>query len=298
MLRFLLVFFLLAIGNACLAQKDLVEVRGRFSSDSVELGKPISYFLTARYPEKLMVLFPDSSYRFAPFEFQKKILSPTRTQNGISYDSVMYTFTTFEIDSIQSLQLPVFVVNPADCTVVLSERKDVFFKSAVVLPDSVQLQKLPLKTNTNYNPVSWLFNYPFASVIAGAVLVVLLILWLVFGKQIRKHFRIKGLTKAHQQFLQQFNTQIEKSLAGNSVSAETAMVVWKKYLENLSTQPFTKLTTKEIREALANEELALALQRVDRVIYAGGEVLREPFEQLRKFSEEKYHEKLEEIKNG
>ncbi|MFN7329394.1 MAG: hypothetical protein ACK5UP_07805, partial [Bacteroidota bacterium] len=77
-----------------------------------------------------------------------------------------------------------------------------------------------------------------------------------------------------------------------------AMVVWKKYLENVSTQPFTKLTTKEIREALANEELALALQRVDRVIYAGAEVVREPFEQLRKFSEDKYHEKLEEIKNG
>lgn len=298
MLRYLLVFLLLTIGGKCFGQKDLVEVRGRFSSDSVELGKPISYFFTARYPEKMMVLFPDSSYRFAPFEFQKKVLSPTRTQNGISYDSVVYTFTTFEIDSIQSLQLPVFVVNPADCTVVLSERKDVFFKTAIVLPDSVQLQKLPLKTNTNYNSVSWLFNYPLASIIAGAVLVLLLVLWLVFGKQIRKHFRLKGLTKAHQLFLQQFNNQIEKSLSGNSGSAETAMVVWKKYLEHLSPQPFTKLTTKEIREALANEDLALALQRVDRVIYAGGDAAREPFEQLRKFSEDKYHEKLEEIKNG
>jgi hypothetical protein len=58
------------------------------------------------------------------------------------------------------------------------------------------------------------------------------------------------------------------------------------------------LTTKEIKEVIPNESLALALNKVDRVIYAQVESEKEPFVQLEKFSEEKYHEKLEEIKNG
>lgn len=299
MLRFSIALCLfLTVGKKSFAQKDLVEVSGRFSSDSVELGKPLTYSLTARYPEKMMVLFPDSSYRFAPFEYQKKNLAPTRTKNGISYDSVVYTFTTFEIDSIQSLQLPVFVVHGKDCTQVLAERRDVYFKTAVVVADSVQLQNLPLKTNTNYNPVSWLFNYPLTSLIVGGVLVLLLALWLLLGNRIRKHFRIKGLNKAHSLFLEQYNGQVEKTLAGNWVSAETALVIWKKYLENLCARPFTKLTTKEIRETQNDEHLAIALQRIDRMIYAGGYSAREPFDQLRKFSEVKYHEKLAEITNG
>ncbi|MFM7859136.1 MAG: hypothetical protein ACKO96_46240 [Flammeovirgaceae bacterium] len=264
----------------------------------MELGKPITYYLTARYAEKLMVLFPDTSYKFLPFEFQRKSISPTRTHNGISYDSVVYTFATFEVDSVQSLQLPVFVLHEKDCTEILTEKSSVFFKTAIVLPDSVQLQNLPLKINTNYNPVAWLFNYPLASVVMGALLVLLVVLWILFGKHIQKHFQIKRLNKAHRSFLEQFNSQLEKTVLGSQTAAEMALITWKKYLENLSAKPFTKLTTKEIREAVGNDNLALALKDVDRVIYAGTGSERGPFEQLRKFSEEKYHEKLEEIKNG
>jgi hypothetical protein len=295
-------FFGLTFSIHSLAQEkpidEQVKIKGYFSSDSIELGKPISYFLTARYPEKMMVLFPDTTFKFVPFEFQKKKIIPTKTTNGISYDSVVYTLTTFEIDSIQSLQLPMYVVQAKDCTVVYPEKKDVFFKTAIVLPDSVQLAKLPLKTNTNYNPVAWLFNYPVAAIIVSAILVLLLIGWIVFGKRIRKHYRIKNLTQAHTQFLEQYHLQMDKTLSGNKLSAEAALVVWKKYLENLSSKPLTKLTTKEIREAIPNDSLALALNKVDRVIYAQAESEKDPFIQLEKFSEDKYHEKLEEIKNG
>jgi hypothetical protein len=294
---FLIVCTVLSVACRTFAQKE-VEVRGHFTIDSVELGKPITYSLTARYPEKLMVLFPDTSYTFSPFEFQKKSISPTQTRNGISYDSVVYTFATFEVDSVQSLQLPVFVVHEKDCTELLAEKSSVFFKTAILLPDSVQLEKLPLKINTNYNPVAWLFNYPLASVVISVLLVLLIVLWMLFGKRIRKHFQIKRLNKAHKSFLEEFNSQLEKTVLGSKTAAEMALITWKKYLENLSTKPFTKLTTKEIHEAVGNDNLVLALKDVDRVIYAGINSEREPFEQLRKFSEDKYREKLEEIKNG
>jgi len=79
----------------------------------------------------LNILFPDSTFSFAPFELQKKIYFPTSTKNGISRDSVIYYLATYEVDSIQTLKLPVYVVNPMDCTAVFSNTDSVFFQNLV-----------------------------------------------------------------------------------------------------------------------------------------------------------------------
>src|SRR5689334_85076 len=59
-----------------------IKVKAKFDGDSVKIGKPVEFFLTAHYPEKLNLLFPDSTFSFAPFELQKKIYFPTKTENG------------------------------------------------------------------------------------------------------------------------------------------------------------------------------------------------------------------------
>src|SRR5437868_12505441 len=102
------------------AHAQEIKVRAKFSGDSVKIGKPVEFYLSAHYPEKLNILFPDSTFSFAPFELQKKIYFPTETKNGVSKDSVMYMLATYEVDSIQTLKLPVFVVNAMDCTQVFS----------------------------------------------------------------------------------------------------------------------------------------------------------------------------------
>lgn len=281
------------------AQAQEIKVNGYFSADSVKLGQPISFYLSARYPQSQTVLFPDSSYSFAPFEFQKKKITTTKTTNGISYDSVAYTLATFEIDRIQTLRLPVFIVHPKDCTVVYTNKDTVFFQALVKsLPDSVQLEKLPLKTNTAYNPVSWLLNYPLLSIIIGILIALLAVGWIIFGKRIRKHFKLKRLNKEHQAFLQQFNSAIEKNLSGTNTTAEAALVVWKKYLESLLSKPYTKLTSKEIIKAEKDVELAKALSRIDRTIYGNVPADDEPFSNLKSFSEQKFQTIIEELKNG
>src|SRR5687768_12536023 len=101
----LLLFFL---GQATTADAQDIKVSGGFLKDSVQIGEPVAYFLSATYPQSLTVLFPDSTFSFKPFEYNRKRLSPTHTVGGVSHDSVVYYLSTFEVDKIQYLNLPVF----------------------------------------------------------------------------------------------------------------------------------------------------------------------------------------------
>jgi hypothetical protein len=293
--------FLLFQTGLAFCQSDNVNVKGRFNTDSVRLGEPIEYILSVKYPSELQVLLPDSTYNFAPFEYQKKILFATRTKNNISTDSIVYILNTFEIDSIQTLTLPVYVTHNKDCTQYFSNTDSVLFTSLVKqMPDSVSAEQLPLKINTAYNPVSWLFNYPLFSIIIGILIVLAVATWLIFGKRIKRYLKVKRLNKKHLAFLQDFDNTVEKLKAGFSPEhAEQTLVVWKRYMEELLNAPYTKATTRELKEIEKNENLNLSLSIIDRSIY--GRIAPDSidsFQFLKEFSQLKYTNKLEEIKHG
>lgn len=277
-----------------------VHVQGRFESDSIKLGEPINFYVTATYPKTQQVLFPDSTFSFAPFEFIKKKFYQTKTTNAISYDSVVYTLATYEIDKLQQLALPVFQLQKKDCLEFYTQTDTVFFKELVSsVPDSLAINQLPLKTNTAYSPVSWLLNYPVL-LIAGGILIALLIVgWILFGKRIRKYFTLKNLVRNHEQFLNRFDQSVEKlQQAFNPEVAESSLTIWKKYMEDLSSKPYTKYTSREIREK-ESSELAQPLRSVDRMIY--GRIAPETFDsfnQLREFTKNRFNQKLEEVKHG
>jgi hypothetical protein len=208
---------------------------------------------------------------------------------------------TFEIDSIQTLKIPAFVVLPNDCTKYESNTDTVFFKHLVSqVPDSLSAEQLPLKTNTDYNPVSWLFNYPVFSIVAGALLLISALVWLIFGKKIKRHFTLKRLTKNHHEFILQFDSAIEKLKAGfTPESAERSVLIWKQYMEDLITRPYTKSTTRELKAIEKNEDLISALQVIDRSIY--GRIppdTVDSFLNLKEFSQTQFNKKLEELKHG
>jgi hypothetical protein len=295
------IIFVSILLNAYSVVCQPLTVKGSFSTDSLKLGEPIRYRLSVKYPRDWQVLLPDSTFDFTPFEFQKKLFFQTRTLNNISTDSVVYQLTTYEIDSILTLGLPAFVVTGKDCTVYESGVDTVFFKHLVAhVPDSVSAEQLPLKTNTGYNPVSWLFNYPIFSLVIGSLIILTLIGWLVFGKKIKKYFLVKRLNRQHQQFLSSFQSAVEKLNAGFSPDlAERSLTLWKKYMEDLLTRPYTKYTTRELRELEKNESLNASLRTIDRSIY--GKVKPDsldPFHRLKEFSQQQFHKKLEEVQHG
>lgn len=292
-----ILFFLITFA----AQAQEIRIEGRFKTDSVKLGEPIEYYVTTKYPSQWQVLLPDSTFSFSPFDFQKKIYFPTYTKNDISTDSVLYVLNTFEIDSIQTLKIPAFVVLPNDCTIYESNTDTVFFKHLVSqVPDSLATEQLPLKTNTAYNAVSWLFNYPVFSIVAGALLLICILVWLIFGKKIKRHFTLKRLTKNHHAFILSFDSAIEKLKGGfTPESAERSVLIWKQYMEDLITRPYTKSTTRELKAIEKNENLISALQVIDRSIY--GRIppdTLDSFLNLKEFSQVQFNKKLEELKHG
>jgi hypothetical protein len=289
---------LVLFSSSALAQE--VNVSGSFLADSAKIGEQIPFALTARYPKNLTLIFPDSTFSFTPFEFQKKKFFATQTTNGLSYDSVVYMLSTFEIDSIQQLKLPVFVVHKKDCTSILSKVDGIILKQLVRhVPDSVAAKDLPLKTNTDYLNVRWLFNYPVAVIISGILLVLSIAGFLIFGKRVRKYFLLKKLNRNHQSFIKKFNETISEFRSNfSTVKAEKALVLWKYYMENLVQVPYSKLTSREITNHEKDEQLSSALHSIDRVIYGGiHSASEESFENLRKFCEQQFHLTLEKVKH-
>ena len=295
----LLIICTLSFFSSCGQVENQIRVRGEFLVDSIKIGSPFPYALSARYPVNLNVLFPDSTYKFEPFEFAVKKYFPTKTIDGVSFDSTIYYLSSFEIDSVQSLKLPVFVVQVQDCTSVWTEPDQVWLQHLVTLAtDSIEATKLPLKVNTFYEPVAWLFNYPLASFIGGTVIVLLVVGWLIFGKRIRKYFKMRRMRKSFEKYLNTFNDSLETLKANYSIGqAEKTLSVWKKYLENLENKPITKFTSKEILQATKHETLAAPLRMIDRMLYASLPPSSfDAFYELKSYSEDCYYKKIEEVK--
>lgn len=265
---------------------------GRFLKDSVKIGEPLPYSLSIRYDKNLDIAFPDSLYDFSPFELDNRDYFITRSDSVQSLDSAIYYFSTFEVDTIQYLTLPVFIIHEYDSTILYTQKDSIVLDQVVVsLPDSVAML-----VNTNYQNIPLAFNYPYFTL--GAILLVILVIaiYLVFGKSIKKSIRIFWILKKHKRFLKVFDEKIES----DHIEIEPSLYYWKRYLEKLLSKPYTKLTSKEILAQSNAKELKDHLNVIDRNIYGGVQSThtKEAFEFLKEYAIECYNIKREMIKNG
>jgi hypothetical protein len=294
-------YFTLAILSFISAEAQDIKVFGKFSSDSIKIGAPVEFYLSAHHPQNTTVLFPDSGFSYIPFEFQKKKFFATQTKNGISKDSAVYFLTSYEIDSVQKLKLPVFVIEGKDSTPVFSTTGTVYLHHLVKsIPDSVPANQLPLKANTQYLNVKWQLNYFLFAISGGVLAITLVMVWVFFGKRIKKYFKLKRLTKGYKAFLLQYEKSVDKLQQDFSTQqAEGSLVIWKKYLESLVNKPYTKFTSKEIRILEGDENLGQSLSAIDRIIYGGvHENFRAPFDSLKDYVHTQYEKKKAEVAHG
>ena len=265
---------------------------GHFHKDSVQIGEILPYSLSIRYPKNNDVAFPDSLFDFSPFELEKRHYYTTKSDSLVSLDSVVYYFTTFEIDTVQYLTLPVFLINEYDSTTLYTAKDSIILDQVVTtVPDSVAVL-----VNTEYQKVPLAFNYPYFTIGVIALLLVALVIFLIFGKRIRKTIKVYWLTKRHKQFIKLFNNL----LADQPIEVERTLSAWKKYLEKLLAQPYTKLTSKEIVSLSQASEIADQLKVIDGHIYGGNKSTdtKSPFKFLLDFSVEQFNNRTKEIKNG
>jgi hypothetical protein len=283
---------------AAIAQE--VEVRGGFLVDSIKIGEPAPYYLSARYPSDQTVLFPDSTHTFTPFEYESKEYFLTRTTGGISADSAVYFLTTFEVERVQYLQLPVYVVIDRDSIIVTSQADSLLITQFVAqVPDTIATPELPLKMNTTYQKVFYNFNVWLLVIIAGVLIAIAVIVWLVFGKRIRRYFLMKRMQKNHASFLNAYNTWLAqlKTTVSSHVT-ESALFTWKRYMEQLDAKPYTKLTTRETQRLIPEPSVAEHLHRIDKAIYGHETPVVESLENLKNFADQQFHRKLKEVQHG
>ncbi len=288
-----LLFFII-VNQICFAQG--LEPNGRFLQRETRVGEQLEFALSVRYDRNTTIVFPDSLYRFGNFEYNHRRFFPTRSDSVFSFDSVVFNLSTFEIDSIQYLQLPVFVIKGRDSLAIYSNMDSVVLVQTVTeMPENPEM-----KSNTDLAKISRQINYPYILVGLGILIVLGLVVILFFGQQIARWWRVFLLQRAHRKFIERFYN-LMRDISGNNPSntVEHVLAVWKNYLEKLEKQPISKLTTKEILVLHANEQLRDHLKRIDRSIYGGekGNDLFSSFDYLMRFSVDVYNDKIREIKN-
>lgn len=281
--------------NLALAQN--IEPKGSFIQEKIKIGEEISYALSIRYNKNLNILFPDSTYNFGTFEYSSRTYFKTKSDNSHSFDSVIYRLSTFEIDSVQFLQLPVYILNDDDSLAIYSTIDSIQLVQVInEIPENPEL-----KANTDLINIKKQFNYPYFLIGFGVLTFLAFIGVLFFGKQLAKAWKIYRMNRTHKKFIERFfNLMRDISSNNPNKSPEHVLAVWKRYMERLEQKPISKLTTKEILVLHNNGHLKDNLRLIDRSIYADekGSDLFASFDYLMKFSVEIFHQNITEIKNG
>lgn len=272
-----------------------VEPVGNFIEKQIKIGEEVTFTLSVKYDRSLNILFPDSTFNYGLFEYNSRTYFKTKSDSTQSYDSVVYKLSTFEIDTTQYLQLPIFIINDNDSSAILSTM------------DSIQLlhvvreipEKIELKANTNLVSTDKQFNYPYFLIGLGFILLVILIVALFFGTRLATMWKIYRMRRIHKKFIERFfNLMRDVSSNNPKKTPEHVLAVWKRYMERLEKKPISKLTTKEILVLHNNGQLKENLRSIDRSIYGGekGNNLFASFDYLMKFSIDTYKLRISEIK--
>lgn len=268
--------------------------RGRFLKQTTLVGEPLDYELRYAHAPDLEVVFPDSLGKFGPFEYAGKTFYPTRTRRGVSLDRAVYHLRTFRLDSVQTLALPVAVLQGPDTLSILPPPSRVrLLRTAAPQPTATALPAL--RQNLVLVPVEPIFNYPYW--LAGALALLLLAAGgaALFRRRLGRRYSAYKRRKNHGYFLAQFARHVERfELSRSATNVERAVVLWKNYLAGLENSSLTSFTTREIVAYFENDsDVRKALNATDKVIYGNvqteeaAEVDR-AFQRLRGFAERRY----------
>lgn len=238
--------------------------KGFFLNHQIGIGLTVNYSLTFKHAAKQQVLFPDQNFDFSPFELVNKQHFTTKTNKNTSIDSAVYQFTTFDIQKVQSLALPVFVVNPADCTWVYSLADSVELVEMVKeIPDS-----LVFKTDQSVIQLASNLNYPLYIFLSAAFILIIGLLWLVLGAKLLRNYRFYQNSQRHAKFAKEFGRLLTRiRIKPTAEDIEKALILWKNHLEYLDQIPYSTYTSKEIHQIVSDNVLTDALKSIDKIIY-------------------------------
>lgn len=272
-------------------------VNGKFLNDTLKIGYPVKYSLSIKYPSDWQIFFPDSTHSYGNFEFYSKTPFKTHTTDSISLDSVVYELMSFELDSIQNIQLPVFRLYRGDTLEYLSNNDSIFLKEYIeTLP-----QELDLKENAEHRFIPGIFNTRLLLITIAVILAILILTAVLFGKKIIAKWKIWKMNRRHKKFLEEFDAYISQNRESpDKKSIERSIGVWKDYLTELEKRPYNTYSTKEFISIIDNEDLLKSLKSLDASIYGGfsDEKIVDHLISLKHFGDDRYEFIKKEVENA
>ncbi len=269
-------------------------------SDSIALGYPTPLSFSIRYPIGYTIIFPDSTKDFVPFELHSKKYFPTQIENNYAKDSVIYYLTSFQIDSIQKIQLPYSYVFKLDTTNLKSDVVSIRFQRKV----------FNFSDKTPYQKHTELYEVPiepdYALWLGLTLISVFLISFLIifFRKKIMKWLILRKIQYEWKNIQNQLDLIFEKTDAKNLIYELN--LLWKNYLGIQNSIQPTSLTSKEFQiwiesfPLLENKQLFIELcQLEDRIFYASekidNQIIFEKKESLKQELQKVYLQKRKEV---
>ena len=265
-----------------------------FLEKDIKIGDSIKLVSIINYPKEIELIQPDSSFKFFPFSFVKKENFESKLNERIISDSSLYILRSFEIDSIQSIRLNSFILNGKDCLEISSNYDTVYFKSLVNNTD----QKV--KKNMSFNEILSIINTYKLLLYSIVFICLILAVYLLFRKKIIAYFRKRKVLKSYALFNKEFE-KIKKQFKTNADknNLEKIILIWKRYIEKLTSIPYSSMTTKEIIDFFDNENLIKSLKYIDEMIYSDKliEMDKFSFKYLLDYADSKTKELIKKIKN-
>lgn len=244
-------------------------IKGKFQEDSAIIGQPIHYSLYVKHPKEQEVFFPKANQNFGAFETVKREFFATKTTASGSLDSAVYTLRLFNLAPVQKLQIPIYLQQEPDCTLIYPVVDSIILKRLLPHPEQIDLdslyQSIPIQ------PVSPKTDLKNVVAVGVSLLILAGLIYWIFGKAITKLFKRYLLWRRHREFRRTFQ-RYTRQVAGTPVglsNLEKAFSAWKKYLEALTQKPFTTFTSKEMLDNLADETMEKVLNEMDSAIYGG-----------------------------
>ena len=260
--KYIFIFlFLFKISNI---QSQKIEYKSYFIEDSTKIGDSIRLVTILKYPNNIEIIQPDSSYKFSSFDFIGKKIFPSIVSKNIISDSTIYFLRTFEIDSIQKINLKANIIGGNDSMSILSDTDSIYIINQV---NNLTSQS---KENTLLSKIKSIFNTEKAFYITVGILLFLIIIFISFRKKIIRYFKIIKIKKQSKSFNEKFSYCLKKySEKNNPKELEKLLLLWKRFMENFTKKPYSSSTTMEISLFNDDKEMMDILHKSDKSIYSG-----------------------------
>lgn len=272
-----------------------VVVNGYFMQDSAKLGERVGYVLKATYPGSAQLIFPDSTFDFSPLVLLEKQTFISNTEAGITQDSSIYFISNFSLDPSVFLSLPVYEFSRYDSITHYPLEAELKLKLTL---DSIP-EKLVFEENNIYQTLKKETNWIVVGTLISVFVVLLLVLYFLFNKQIRAYFGELSEKRRWKKFEKRWKIQTIILTQNPSIAlADEVIGLWKGYMESITNLPIKEWTSSEIGAELEDPEIFRSLRSIDMIIYAGvSSQSEEATNYLFEVAKEKFEEKTSKSKH-